>query len=110
MSQVVIHQQTIYLSGQVPANESADIKEQTLSTLLKVESLLEKHGTSTQNLLTVTVYIRDMKDFSAMNEVWDAWFCDRKVPARACVEAKMARPTLLIEMSCIAASGSDLKV
>lgn len=110
MSQIVIHQQTIYLSGQVPADESVDIKEQTLSVLQKIEGLLAKHSTSTQNLLTVTVYIRDMKDFSAMNEVWDTWFCERTPPARACVEAKMARPTLLVEMSCIATCDANSSV
>jgi enamine deaminase RidA (YjgF/YER057c/UK114 family) len=103
MSETVIHNQTIYLSGQVPADESVDIKAQTLSTLQKIDALLNQQNLNIDSLLTVTIYIRDMKDFSAMNEVWDAWFSQRAVPARACVEAKMARPTLLVEMSCIAA-------
>jgi len=51
----------------------------------------------------VTIYVRDMKDFAAMNEVWDAWVVDGYQPARACVEARMARPELLVEMSVVAA-------
>jgi enamine deaminase RidA (YjgF/YER057c/UK114 family) len=107
MSQTVVHNQTIYLSGQVPADETVDIKAQTFSTLQKIEALLFKQGVDTKSLLSVTVYIRDMKDFALMNEVWDAWFINQTPPARACVEARMARATLLVEMSCIAAKNAD---
>jgi enamine deaminase RidA (YjgF/YER057c/UK114 family) len=44
-----------------------------------------------------------MKDFAAMNEVWDAWVPEGHAPARACVEARMARPELLVEISVVAA-------
>jgi len=79
------------------------IKEQTVTTLEKVEELLQKAGTDKNNILTVTIYLRDIKDFSAMNEVWDAWVSQGNQPARACVEARMARPELLVEMTVIAA-------
>ncbi len=46
---------------------------------------------------------KDMKDFAAMNEVWDAWVTEGHQPARACVEARIARPELLVELSVIAA-------
>ena len=54
-------------------------------------------------MLSATVYVRDMKDFAAMNEVWDAWVPEGHAPARACVEARMARPELLVEISVVAA-------
>jgi enamine deaminase RidA (YjgF/YER057c/UK114 family) len=54
-------------------------------------------------MLSATVYVRDMKDFAAMNAVWDAWVPAGHAPARACVEARMARPELLVEISVIAA-------
>lgn len=44
-----------------------------------------------------------MKDFADMNSVYDAWVVDGHEPARACVEAKMAREQLLVEMSVVAA-------
>jgi enamine deaminase RidA (YjgF/YER057c/UK114 family) len=44
-----------------------------------------------------------MKDFAAMNAVWDAWVADSEKPARACVEARMARPEILVEFSVTAA-------
>jgi enamine deaminase RidA (YjgF/YER057c/UK114 family) len=102
MSRIVEHNGTIYLCGQVAKDSTKGIKEQTATTLEKVEELLEKAGSDKTQLLSVTIYIRDMKDFAVMNEVWDAWVADGFQPARACVEARMARPELLVEMSVIA--------
>ncbi|MDI3323816.1 RidA family protein [Pontibacterium granulatum] len=103
MSRIVIHNNTVYLCGQVAADASAGIKEQTQTMLDKVDALLEQAGSDRENILSATVYIRDMKDFAAMNEVWDAWVPEGFAPARACVEARMARPELLVEVSVIAA-------
>ncbi|MAC47682.1 RidA family protein [Oceanospirillum beijerinckii] len=103
MSRIVKHNGTIYLCGQVAADASADIAEQTRTTLEKVEKLLEQAGSDKEHILSVTVYVRDMKDFAAMNEVWDAWVPEGFAPARACVEARMARPELLVEMTVVAA-------
>ncbi|NPD45020.1 MULTISPECIES: RidA family protein [unclassified Lentimicrobium] len=103
MSRIVEHNGTIYLCGQVAKDATKDIKEQTITTLEKVEELLDKAGSDKKHILSVTIYIRDMKDFAAMNEVWDAWVANGYQPARACVEALMARPELLVEMSVVAA-------
>jgi len=103
MSRIVEHNGTIYLCGQTAKDASKDIKEQTLTTLEKIEELLQIAGSDKKHILSVTIYVRDMKDFSAMNEVWDAWVEEGHKPARACVEARIARPELLVEMSVIAA-------
>ncbi len=103
MSRIVEHNNTIYLCGQTAKDANTDIKEQTITTLEKVEAFLEKAGSDKKHILSVTIYVRDMKDFAAMNEVWDAWVEDGHQPARACVEARIARPELLVEMSVIAA-------
>jgi len=103
MSRIVEHNGTIYLCGQVAKDSTKDIKEQTKTTLEKVEELLGKVGSDKKHILSVTIYVRDMKDFAAMNEVWDAWVGEGHQPARACVEARMARPELLVEMSVVAA-------
>jgi len=103
MSKAVIHNNTVYFCGQVAKDIPADIANQTMTTLEKIEDLLDRVGSDKSKLLSVTVYIADMKYFSAMNEVWDAWVEPGTAPARACVEAKMARPELLVEMSVIAA-------
>ena len=102
MSRIVEHNNTIYLCGQVAKASTKDIKEQTATTLEKVEELLAEAGSDKEHILSTTIYIRDMKDFAAMNEVWDAWVANGHQPARACVEARMARADLLVEMSVIA--------
>ncbi|MCW8884317.1 MAG: RidA family protein [Motiliproteus sp.] len=103
MSRAIIHNNTVYLCGQVAKDADADIGEQTRTTLEKIDELLASVGTDKTQLLSVTIYVKTMDDFAAMNAVWDAWVPEGLAPARACVEAAMARPALLVEMSVIAA-------
>lgn len=105
MSKIVIHNNTVYLCGQVGADkgEQLSVTEQTEKMLARVDSLLEKAGSNRQLILSATIYVRDMKDFKEMNDVWDSWVPAGHAPARACVEARMARPDLLVEISVIAA-------
>jgi len=103
MSRIVKHGETIYLCGQTAGDEAWDIAEQTQRCLDKVDALLEQAGSHRDKILSVTIYIRDMKDFAAMNKVWDAWVAEGEKPARACVEARMARDSILVELSVIAA-------
>lgn len=102
-SKIVKHNQTVYLCGQVAADASADISEQTQSCLDKIDALLLEAGSSRDQMLSVTIYLRDMKDFAAMNVVWNAWLAENEKPARACVEARMARAELLVEFTVTAA-------
>jgi len=103
MSKIVIHNETIYLCGQVAKDSNAGIKEQTVTMLDKVDLLLQEAGSDKQHVLSATIYIKDMKYFAEMNEVWDAWLEEGFSPARACVQASMARPELLVEISVVAA-------
>ena len=103
MSRIVKHKGTIYLCGQVCKDATQGIRAQTSSMLEKVDELLEQSGSDREHILSATVYLKDMKDFHAMNEVWDARVPEGHAPARACVEAGMARDVLLVEISIIAA-------
>ncbi|SHO43969.1 RidA family protein [Desulfopila aestuarii] len=103
MSKIVIHSDTIYLCGQVADNSDQGAGPQTENMLAKVDALLAQAGSDRKHLLSATIYLKDMKDFPAMNEVWDNWVPAGYAPARACVEATMARPDLLVEISVIAA-------
>ncbi len=95
---------TVYLSGQVAEDPDADIQEQMRSTLARIDGLLERAGTNKDHLLCATIYLRDIDNhFAPMNEVWNDWVVDGHQPARACVEAHMARPALLVEISATAA-------
>lgn len=103
MSRIVKHNGTIYLCGQVCADATKGIKEQTQTMLDKVDELLIQSGSSREHMLSATVYLKTMDDFAEMNAVWDAWVPEGHAPARACVEAAMARDVLLVEISVIAA-------
>jgi len=103
MSRIVKHNGTIYLCGQVCADATKGITEQTQTMLDKVEALLEQAGSSKEHMLSATIYLKTMSDFAQMNAVWDAWVPEGHAPARACVEAAMARDVLLVEISVVAA-------
>lgn len=102
MSRAVVHNNTVYLCGQTHAE--GDVKEQTSAILAKIEDLLNKYDSDKRHMLSVTIYLRDIKDFAEMNSVWDAWVEEGFEPARACVEARLARESLLVEMSVVAAT------
>ena len=103
MSRIVIHNDTIYLCGQVCKDATKGITEQTETMLEKVDELLLKAGSDRKHMLSATIYVRDMKDFAAMNEVWDAWVPEGQAPARACGESKLATPQHLVEVTVTAA-------
>ncbi len=91
MSQIVIHNDTIYLAGQV-GNLGDSVAEQTTTCLEKVELLLNEAGSDKTRILQTTIWLADISDFANMNEVWDAWITPGIFPARACGEAKLASP------------------
>jgi enamine deaminase RidA (YjgF/YER057c/UK114 family) len=103
MSRIVIHNDVIYLCGQIAEDANKGIRDQTGTMLDKVEYLLEKAGSDKKHILSATIYIKSMDLFAQMNEVWDNWVPEGHAPARACVEARMARKELLVEISVIAA-------
>lgn len=101
MSQMVTHNDTIYLAGQVGSPENS-VADQTRDCLDKVDALLAEAGSSKEQMLQATIWLADMSDFAAMNEVWDAWVPEGQAPTRACGEAKLATPELLVEVIVIA--------
>jgi enamine deaminase RidA (YjgF/YER057c/UK114 family) len=103
MSQIVIHGDTIYLAGQVAADASADITVQTQQVLQKIDDLLAEAGSDSSKILSAQIWIASMGHFAAMNAVWDAWVADGHAPARACIEARLASPDLLVEVGIVAA-------
>lgn len=104
MSRIVEHNNTIYLCGQV-GNRGDSVADQTATTLQKIDDLLASVGSNKDRILSATVWLSDMTDFAAMNDVWDAWVTDGFEPARACGEAKLASPELKVEILIIAAAG-----
>ncbi|WP_339540224.1 RidA family protein [Pseudomonas sp. RA_5y_Pfl1_P24] len=104
MSQIVVHNGTVYLAGQVGDDMSAGIEQQTRETLANIERLLDLAGTDKTKLLSVTIYLKDIDaDFAGMNAVWDKWLPNGVAPARATVEAKLCEPQILVELSVVVA-------
>lgn len=103
MSDIVIHNGTVYLSGKVPSDGAAGFGDQMRSVLQTIDGLLAKAGTSKANLLRADIYLTDMANFSAMNEVWDAWIAPGSAPARTTVQARLANPAFLVEVTVVAA-------
>jgi len=102
MSQAVVHGDTVYLAGQVADDPNTDVAGQTRQILAKVDGLLAEAGSDKSKLLSATVWLSDIRAFDEMNKVWDAWVSPGNTPARACVEAKLARPNLLVEIGFVA--------
>lgn len=103
MSQIVKHGDTIYLAGQV-GTAGASVAQQTQDCLDKIDALLAEAGSDNTRILQCVIWLADMADFEEMNGVWDAWVPEGHAPARACGEAKLARPDLLVELIVTAAA------
>jgi enamine deaminase RidA (YjgF/YER057c/UK114 family) len=104
MSKIVIYNGTVYISGQTDTTAS-DIKGQTENVLAKVDDLLNQAGTSKSDLLTANIWLKEIdSDFKAMNAVWNDWLDPDNKPVRATVEARMARPEILVEIQVTAKS------
>lgn len=101
MSKIVKHNGTVYLCGQVGAGDN--VTEQTQDCLAHVDALLKQAGSSREQILQAIIWVADMADFAEMNAVWDAWVPEGHAPARACGEAKLARPELKVEVIVTAA-------
>lgn len=103
MSQAVVYNGMVFLSGQVADNTKASLRDQTSEVLSKIEGLLVEVGSSKSKLVAIFVYLPNITDFDAVNEIYDAWIDPKNPPARACTEARLADPDLRIEIVAIAA-------
>jgi len=97
----------VFCSGQIPIDvktgefASEDVAEQTDQVLRNLSAVLEAAGTGLDNVVKTTVFLADMEDFSAMNEVY-AKFFDGNKPARATVQAARLPRDAKVEIECIA--------
>ena len=104
MSQIVTHNGTVYLAGQV-GTAGDSVTEQTRQCLAQIDSLLAETGSDKTRILQTTIWLADMADFAEMNAVWDAWVPQGHTPARACGEAALAAPDYRVEFLVTAAQG-----
>ena len=103
LSLAVEHGNTVYLAGIVAKNLDNDVKGQTREILGEIDRLLAKGGSSKSRVLQAHIWVTDIRNRAPMNEVWTAWVDPKNLPARACVEAKLADPRALVEIMVTAA-------
>jgi enamine deaminase RidA (YjgF/YER057c/UK114 family) len=102
MSNIVIHNNTVYLAGQV-GSPGGNVATQTKEILATIDGLLEKAGSDKTKILQAIIWLADMNTFGEMNAVWDAWVPQGHTPARATGEAKLAAPEYKVEIIITAA-------
>ena len=103
LSEMAIHNGVVYLAGQIPEDPHQGIEGQTQQVLAAIDKLLARAGTDKSKLLTVQIFLVDLKDFEAMNKVWDAWVVPGHTPPRATVQAHLASPKWRLEVVATAA-------
>ena len=102
MSQAVIHNDTIYLAGQV-GKPGENVTQQTQTIVANIDRLLAEAGSDKSKILQAVIWLSDMSYFADMNAVWDGWVSPGNTPARAAGEAKLATPDYDVEIIIIAA-------
>lgn len=109
-SQAVVHNGLVYTAGQIPLDPATgemvdgDVAAQTERVLLNLRAVLEAAGSSLDRVIKTTVFLRDMNDFAAMNEVYARFFGAQR-PARSTVQAARLPRDARVEIEVIAAVG-----
>lgn len=100
--EAVIVNGIIYLSGQISYN-GGSIAEQTKEILDNIAETLKKYNSDKEHMISATVYLNDVNDFSEFNSVWDVWFEEGTQPARTCIGSACAARCSAMEITVIAA-------
>ena len=93
----------VFTSGIVADDISQDIKGQTRQVLAELERLLGLCGADKSKVVSAMIWVTDIRNRDAMNEEWIAWTGGQNLPTRACVEARLASPDMLVEIALTAA-------
>ena len=105
----VVHNQTVFIGGQVANDRGQDIRGQTRQVLGRIDQILAEAGSDRTRLLAAQVWLSDLaRDFAGMNEVWDDWIEPANAPARVTVGAKLGAPGGLIEVVVTAATAPTM--
>ncbi|WP_374371315.1 RidA family protein [Dongia sp.] len=104
ISDAVIHNNIVYLAGQVAEDPvSASVYEQTKNILGQIDALLKEAGTDKTKIIKTNIWLSDISTFAEMNKAWKEWVAAGHAPARATVEAKLADPKWKVEIMMTAA-------
>lgn len=98
LARAVEHHGFVFAQGVTAKDLGRDIKGQTRDVLAQIDAILETHGTDNTRLLQALIWLKDIREREAMNEIWSAWLPPGAAPARACVQSNMADPRVLVEI------------
>ena len=106
---IAVRGELIFVAGQIPLDPKTgaivgenDITKQTEQAMANVAAILEEAGVQMQDIVKTTVFLSDMNNFAAMNQVYARYFDEASAPARACVEVSRLPKDVLVEIECIA--------
>ena len=102
-SKVVEANGFVITSGIVVENINQDVAGQTREIVAEIDRLLALCGTDKTKAVSAQIWLSDIRLRDAMNEVWNAWTGGENLPGRACIEAKLADPAILVEIAVVAA-------
>ncbi len=104
MSQIVRYGGMVFVCGQTAIGANIpDIEGQTTEVLARIDRLLTEAGSDRSHILSAMVHLKAICDFAAMNRIWESWIPPGLAPARTTVEARLASPDLLVEVTVVAA-------
>ena len=93
----------VYVAGTVADKRPAPVKAQTEEILGRIDALLAQAGSHKSKIVSAQIWLADIRTREEMNQAWLAWVDANNLPARACVEAKLASTDVLVEIAVIAA-------
>ena len=101
MSRAVEYHGFVFTQGMVSRDLDLDFDGQTRDVLTQLDALLEEHGTDSTRILQAQIWLKDIKDRAAFNTRWQEWVPEGEAPARACVQAVLADPRMLVEVMLV---------
>ena len=102
-SKVVEANGFVYTAGIVADDISQDVKGQATQIHKEIDRLLKLAGTDKTKVVSATIWVTDIRLRDSMNEAWNAWTGGENLPGRACIEAALADPRMLVEIAVVAA-------
>ena len=101
LSRAVEYHGFVFTAGITPRDPDGDMEAQTRDVLVQLDELLEGHGTDNTRLLQAQIWLKNMADRPTLNRLWEAWMPAGQAPARACVQAELADPRMLVEIMLV---------
>jgi enamine deaminase RidA (YjgF/YER057c/UK114 family) len=101
MSKVVEYHGFVFTQGVVASDLDTGFEQQTNDVFHQLDTLLDQHGTDNTRILQAQIWLKDIGDRTAFNQLWQRWIPGGEAPARACVQAVLADPRMLVEVMLV---------